>query len=411
MRRQTVGSQAIHAGVLGLRGEDGIGRTPTVTARRTITIARTTVLRIVSIAGSLVAISFLRYATLRYATEPLASIWHELSLRLYYVPILMAAYWYGVTGGLVVALLSATAYLNRMMPGAPRFDPSRYAEIVVFHVIGLSVGLLASAQRRATARYQHAAETLESANRDLRESNEQIRRIDRLKTVGEVAMGLAHEIRHPLASIRGALEIIEARSKADSPEAEFSQLAMLEVQRLDSLVWEFLTYARPHDPELRVVPLYEVIAQVVRLLRVEAERARVDLVVERAETTIEVQIDPLQFEQVLLNVVLNAIQATPAGKRIVVREQLDHDEALVDIIDEGPGIAPDHLPRIFSPFFTTREQGTGLGLAIAHRIVATHQGSIEVYRTSESGTCFRLRLPVASTSGRPPRTTGVKVAT
>jgi two-component system sensor histidine kinase HydH len=243
MRRQTVGSEAMHAGVLGLRAEGGIEMSPTVTALRTISTARTTILRIVSIAGSLVAI-----CVLRYATQPLASIWHELALRLYYVPILMGAYWYGVSGGLAVAVLSATAYLNRMAPAAPRFDPSRYAEVVVFHVIGLSVGLLANAQRRATARYQHAAETLESANRDLRESNEQIRRIDRLKTVGEVAMGLAHEIRHPLASIRGALEIIEARSSANSPEAEFSQLAILEVQRLDSLVWEFLTYARPHDP-------------------------------------------------------------------------------------------------------------------------------------------------------------------
>jgi signal transduction histidine kinase len=214
-----------------------------------------------------------------------------------------------------------------------------------------------------------------------------------------------------LASIRGALEIIEARADTDSPEAEFSRLAMSEVQRLDSLVWEFLRYARPHDPELREVPLQDVIAQVVRLLRVAAERAQVTLAVEGTGTTGEVLIDPLQFEQVLLNVVLNAIQATPPGRRIVVREGLEGREALVDVIDEGPGISADHLPNIFRPFFTTREQGTGLGLAIAHRIVAAHQGSIEIHATSERGTSVRVRLPVNGASEGASRAMASEVAT
>jgi two-component system sensor histidine kinase HydH len=368
--------------------------------------SRATVWRVALLAGSIAAISFLRQVT-----GPSGGLLHELSLRLYYVPILLSAYWFGVGGGLVVAFISATAYVNHMLPNAPKFDAARYAEVVVFHVVAVTVGVLANAQRRVTARYQRAAETLESANRDLRESHEEIRRIDRLKTVGEIAMGLAHEIRHPLASIRGALEIIEARSVTDSPEAEFSQLAMSEVQRLDRLVWEFLTYARPHDPELRAVPLHEVVAQVVRLLRVEAERARVVLDVEPAETPIEVLIDPLQIEQVLLNVVLNAIQATPPGRRILVREQLDVRQALIDVIDQGPGIPSDHLSAIFNPFFTTREQGTGLGLAIANRIVVAHQGSIDVHETSGRGTCFRLHLPLVGASETAARAAVSEVAT
>ena len=336
-------------------------------------------------------------AILRRVTGP--GIWHELSLRVFYLPILLSAYWYGVGGGLVVALISAASYVNRVTPGGPAFDAGRYAEVVVFHVVGLTVGVLASAQRKVTARYQRAAETLESANRDLRDSHEEIRRIDRLKTVGEIATGLAHEIRHPLASISGALEIIEARSDPASPEAEFSRLAMSEVRRLDTLVWEFLTYARPHDPEPRAVPLGELVAHVVRLLRVEADGVHVVLDVESSEHPIDVLVDPLQIQQVLLNVMLNAVQATPPGKRVVVRQRLDGGEAIVDVIDEGAGISADQLPRIFSPFFTTREQGTGLGLAIAHRITSAHRGSIQVLETSAAGTTFRVRLPV---SGRSP---------
>jgi signal transduction histidine kinase len=112
-----------------------------------------------------------------------------------------------------------------------------------------------------------------------------------------------------------------------------------------------------------------------------------------------VDIDPLQIEQVLLNVILNAIQATPPGKRVVVREHLDEADAVVDIVDEGSGIAAEHVPSVFSPFFTTKEKGTGLGLAIAHHIVVAHRGRIEVYQTSSRGTNIRIRLPLSGAPG------------
>jgi two-component system sensor histidine kinase HydH len=348
--------------------------------------------RVAVLAASIAAISFLRYTT-----GPQTFL-HELSLRLYYVPILIGAYWYGAAGGLLIASVSSVAYVHRILDVGPAFDASRYSEVVVFYVIGLSVGLLANAQRSVTGRYQRTAATLERANRELRESHEQIRRIDRLKTLGEVAAGLAHEIRHPLASICGALEIIESRSVDGSPEGEFSRLAMAEVQRLDRLVWEFLRYARPHDPELRAMPLHEVVAQVVTLLRVEAERAQVVLEIEQ-QALVEVAIDPLQIEQVLLNVILNAIQATPPGARVAIREHVENDEAMIDVVDEGTGIAADHLPSIFSPFFTTKEKGTGLGLAIAHHIVAAHRGRLEVHQTSSRGTIVRICLPAGGASG------------
>ena len=162
-----------------------------------------------------------------------------LLLRLYYIPILAAAYWYGPFGGVLLAVASSIAYSPHLRE-TPALEEGRFAEIVFFHVIGLTVGLLAMAQRRVTGRYQRAAATLECANQQLRASYEQLQRDDLLKTLGEVAAGLAHEIRHPLASIRGALEIIDSRSAPDSPEGEFSRLAMTEVQRLDNLVWEFL---------------------------------------------------------------------------------------------------------------------------------------------------------------------------
>jgi signal transduction histidine kinase len=335
---------------------------------------------------------------LHSATNQSEVIWHGLLLRLYYIPVLIGAYWYGAFGGLLIAMACSMAYVPHLREQSPALEAGRYAEIVVFHVIGLTVGLLATAQRRVTERYQRAAETLERANLDLQESSEQLQRADRLKTLGEVAAGLAHEIRHPLASIRGALEIIDERSRPDSPEAEFSRLAMSEVQRLDNLVWEFLRYARPHEPDLRPTSLHDVVERVVALLRIEAEQGGVMLDVERSRPMPDAWIDALQIEQVLLNVILNAIQASPSGSRVRVCERLDQQDVIIDVIDEGPGIPGEHLEHVFSPFFTTRERGTGLGLAIAHRIVLTHNGHIEVTQTSERGTCVRIRLPIGATA-------------
>jgi signal transduction histidine kinase len=329
------------------------------------------------------------------------AIWHDLLLRLYYIPILVSAYWYGAFGGLLVAVASSVAYAPHLRETAS-LEAGRYAEIVFFHVIGLTVGLLATAERRVTERHRRAAATLERANLELRRSYDQLQRADRLKTLGEVAAGLAHELRHPLASIRGALEIIEARSTPASPEAEFSRLAMGEVQRLDRLVSEFLRYARPHEPELRPTSVRDLVDRTVALLGLEADRGGVSLRVDRDIVLPPLALDPLQIEQVLLNVILNAIQASPPGRTVRVREWLDGDDVVVvDVVDEGPGMAADQLAQIFSPFFTTKETGTGLGLAIAQRIVLSHHGRLEAESAPDRGTRMRMRLPVRRTIAEP----------
>ncbi|MBK5297436.1 MAG: sensor histidine kinase, partial [Vicinamibacteria bacterium] len=334
-------------------------------------------------------------STLHYVTSPTRVVWHEVFQRLYYVPIILAAYWYGVRGGLLTALLVSLAYLPHIRMAwtqGVQQEASRYAELVVFNLVGVVVGLLAGAQRRVTERYQRAAASLEAANRELRDAYDHLRRADRLKALGEIAAGLAHEIRHPLASIGGALEIIESRAAEDSPEGEFSRLAKAELQRLDRLVMEFLRYARPHEPELRQVPLGDVVDRVAALVQVEADRRAVTLEVERPGALPLACVDPQQIEQVLLNVVLNAIQASPSGGRVIVRESIDEPDMLIDVIDEGPGVPDVHMARIFSPFFTTKEKGTGLGLAIAHRIVTAHAGSIAtVDGGAKGGGWFRVR--------------------
>jgi signal transduction histidine kinase len=340
-------------------------------------------------------------------TDEPAAIRVGVLLRLYYIPILVSAYWYGPFGGLLMAVAASVAYAPHLREN-PALEQGRFAEIVFFHVIGLVVGLLAMAQRRVTVRYQRAAATLEDANLELRASFERLQRADRLKTLGEVAAGLAHEIRHPLASIRGALEIIDSRARPDSPEAEFSRLAMAEVQRLDHLVWEFLRYARPHEPELRLTSLHDVVLQAVALLHAQAERAGVTLNVDRQQLLPPITLDALQIEQVLLNVILNAIQASRSGSDVRVRERQESDEAIIEVIDTGPGIPPEQMTQIFAPFFTTKAAGTGLGLPIAQRIVLGHHGRLHVESTPGHGTAVRVRLPIRTDAAAVAEPAGVE---
>lgn len=346
-------------------------------------------LRVAILAAWLLAI-----ALLRYFTPPAESLLHQLSLNLYYIPILIAAYWYGVAGGLLMAVVSSVAYLNHVTSIVSTYDTARLAEVAIFHLVGLTVGLLANAQRQVIDRYREIARMVERANAELRESHEQIRRADRLRTIGEVATNIADEIRSPLAVIRGAIETIEGRTTLDGPDAASSRIAMSEIRRLDTMVWDFLQFARPHDPDLRRTSVHDVVTRAVTLLRDEAGRAGIQLDLDAPDVDLHAHIDPLQVEQVLSNVILNAIQATPPGGRISIHEETGATDACIDVVDQGAGISPEHRGRVFDPFFTTRGKSTGLGLAIAHRIVTMHAGRMHIAETSAAGTRVRILLPL-----------------
>ena len=337
-------------------------------------------------------------AAVHYVTDPSRVVLHEFYSYLCYVPIIVAAYWYGVWGGVATAAVTSAAFIPHIRAAWASnavHTMTQYAQVVVFHLLGLTVGLLAAAQGRLTARYRDAALSLERANRELRDSQEHLRHADRLSALGEIAAGLAHEIHNPLAGIKGALEIVASRVTPGSPEAEFAEIGGKELARLEGLVGEFLTYARPHEPAFRPADIHELVERVAALLRSEAERKQVTLVIERAVTLPLVSLDPDQITQVIFNVVLNAIQANVPGSRVRIRESLEPGLGVIDVIDEGPGIPPEHLLRIFDPFFTTKTRGTGLGLAISQRILTAHHGTIEALPGSPSGSLFRIRLPLS----------------
>lgn len=341
-------------------------------------------------------------SALHYATPPEHALLHGLYQRAYYVPVILAAYWFGVRGGVAAALASAIAYAPHIHSAWSHNAPytvSQYAELVVFLALGIAVGLITSHERRLTNQHRETAESLERANRELRDSTEQLRRAERLSALGEIAAGLAHELRNPLAGVKGALEIVSSRSVPGTPEAEFSAIATHELRRLEGLVQEFLDFARPRAPRIRLAAVGDVIARVASLLGPEAERTGVRLIVEFPPGDRQLPMDPEQIEQVLVNVVLNAIQASPSDGVVRVHGGSETSGCVIEVTDQGAGIPAEARARIFEPFFTTKERGTGLGLAISQRIVNAHRGEILIASGPGGGTKVAIRLPLSPGDG------------
>ena len=346
--------------------------------------------RVTAIAIGIAIVSLLHIGTSAHHAER-----HALYEYLYYAPILAAAYWFGPAGGLLSALVATIAYvphIRTMWADNAVYTASQYGQVVVFHVVGGMVGLLIGRQRRLTDEARQTATTLERINAELRTSHQQLSRAERLSALGELAAGLAHELRNPVAAIKGAIDILASRASVNTPEAEFTAVAGRELSRLDALLDEFLAYARPQPPVLRDTDLGPLVAHIVALLQTEVARRGIGLHAE-ATPVAHVVADTSQLTQVLLNVLLNSIQASPSGStvRIVTREGGGVVEIAVS--DEGSGITAEAAARAFEPFFTTKPSGSGLGLAIAHRIVTAHNGTIAIEPRSPRGTLVTIALP------------------
>src|SRR6266850_2297801 len=232
---------------------------------------------------------------------------------------------------------------------------------------------------------------------ELRQMEEAVHRADRLAEVGGKATGLAHEIRNPLASMCGSIEVLGASPGLDGQERRLMNVVRSEAERLEALVREFLSFARPLLPAFEPLDGARVVAETVDLDR-KSTRLNSSHLVIRADAPVWVRADPGQLRQVLWNLLGNAADATERGGRVEIRMSRQAGEGVLEVSDTGHGIPDEDLQRIFDPFFTTKERGTGLGLAIVHRIVEAHSGHLSVRSQVGRGTTFRVVLPIAAPS-------------
>ena len=229
----------------------------------------------------------------------------------------------------------------------------------------------------------------------------QMSRAEHMATLGEMATGLAHEIRNPLAGIAGVIEIIGRDLPTTSPARAVVKDVRQEIARINRIVTDLLQTARPHPPKVRKSDLNTTVEHAVMLGRQQGLSKAVEITLRKNPSLPEVEHDSDQIHQVLLNLLLNALQAIDQNGKIAVTVERGQDAAVIEVADNGRGISPELLPNIFRPFFTTKGDGTGLGLSLARRIVEDHQGRIDVTSTVGKGTTFAVILPLQRAAAPP----------
>ena len=242
---------------------------------------------------------------------------------------------------------------------------------------------------------------LEKAQEDLKHLHEeQMERVDRFATIGELAAGIAHEIKNPIAGIGGAIQVLTDELAPGDHRREIFAEILNQIDRIDQDVKDLLSYARTAKPTLAECDINKVVQQVLFLVRDRAAQQQVHVDVKFDESIPKIEIDDKQIQQVLVNLTLNGIQAMPEGGTLTLATGL-HNNAdgpqfvEIEVQDSGRGIPPEIMRKIFTPFFTTRHTGTGLGLPISQKIVHQHEGKIEVKSEAGQGTSFKILLPLS----------------
>jgi signal transduction histidine kinase len=218
-------------------------------------------------------------------------------------------------------------------------------------------------------------------------------RAQHLATLGELAAGLAHEIRNPLAGIAGVVDIMSRELPSTSSSRAVIGDVHREVLHIQAVLNDLLSYSRPRPPDFHPANLNTTIEQAVMLARQQVLTKPIQVLFDANPSLPPVDHDPALIQQVVLNITLNGIQAISGAGQVTLTVLQNHDNAAITIADTGRGISAEALPRIFKPFFTTRSEGTGLGLSLANGIVHSHGGRIDVSSAVGKGTTFKISLP------------------
>jgi len=238
-------------------------------------------------------------------------------------------------------------------------------------------------------------EKIQKTTADLRKTEAQLIRSEKLAALGQLAAGIAHEIRNPLTSINILIHSLRERLPSENSQQEDLKVIEEEIHRMNEIVDQFLRFAKPAPPFFEKTDVLSIVEETLQLLRLQAEKQRI--AVEREFQTLPmILIDPEQMKQAMLNLLLNAIQAMPEGGLLTLKGRNSEDGQWIhlSIQDSGMGISGEDIDKLFDPFFSTKEGGVGLGLSITHRIIDQHHGKIEVESSPGMGTLFTVWLPI-----------------
>jgi len=363
------------------------------------------------IAGLVIVISVFHYSTSTMRWQ-----YHLIYMQSYFVPILIGAFQFGLKGGLGTSLAITAIYMPHVMlqwGGFVETNLMRFLQIALFNVIGYVTGVLSEQRMEENRRYREAAERLRQSlellkrqSEQLSELEQQLRLADRLAVVGELTASLAHEVRNPLGAIRGAAEILRDELPPNARQSEFFDILVQETERLSAVLENYLNLARKQPHRISRFEVGDLLESIQRMLTAMARKTHVQLEMDVTGQPLWLMADPNQLRQILLNLVLNAIQAMPEGGTITLRARRVSETAPdsestpmrqnyieISVEDQGSGIPEEIRDKIFKPFFTTKTEGTGLGLAIVKRLADENGWEIRVTSKSGQGTTVTVRLP------------------
>lgn len=250
------------------------------------------------------------------------------------------------------------------------------------------------------AAFNRMAQDLDESRRNIERLHAQeLARAQQLATVGELASGVAHEIRNPVTAVLGALDLALRRLSPNESSRALLEEAQEQLRRIEATTAQLLRYARP--PELRevLVDANLLVERATRVVEGQAKSVGVEIRTEPAAAALPVSVDPELMVQVLVNLILNGIDAMASGGRLTVWVTRHAPEVWIGVRDTGPGVPPERRLEIFRPFYTTKHQGTGLGLSISQQIVTRHGGMLRVEDTPGGGATFVVALPLAEEKG------------
>ncbi len=331
------------------------------------------------VGGFLILVTVLHYLTPYH--EPL---FHAVYRLLYYVPIILAAFLWGKRGGMYLSVLITIVYLPHIISGWGKIEYHSVIailEIFLYYIIGIITGHLIDKTR------------LETLKRE--ELLGRFRNTEMQSNLGQLSYVITHELKTPLASITGAMDIIFEDMEIPKEKQKFYNILHSETERIYKLLNTTLTSFSSGTLDVQPVTIKEYLTEIKDLLSVIKERETVELNI-KIETEIRIiHIDRELFKEAIINLINNAMEAVPTEGKVWLNVSSDHEKLTITVTDNGEGIAHEEIKNIFKPFYTSKAGGKGLGLSIVKRIIQLHKGSIHYNDQHQPGAQFIISLPLS----------------
>jgi signal transduction histidine kinase len=346
----------------------------------------------ISLMGLIIIIGFLHYVTPGYMI-----LYHDTYRRLSYFPIAIGAIIYGLPGGITLAILSCLSFVPHLFVfwfQGPEAYYSELSEVIFYLAAGIVIGLISSREHQLRKKLAGSYKRLHDQAMRLVKAEKQLGHSQKLSMLGHVSASLAHEIKNPLASIKGAAEILADEVPKGHEKHEFIEIMRSEVSRLNNSVEEVLKYCRGQQitRETKLEPVNNIINRVLSLLDTKIREKQITIINKNLEIS-NFLVDSTAMIQVLLNILLNAIDAVGKHGKITIAQSHENGGYRINISDNGPGIDENIRKDLFKPFVTSKDGGTGLGLSITKKLLNSFGGDIKIAEADSEGAEFNIHLP------------------